>query len=167
MSKFKGFMEAKMRDNNIDQSGYFACGIIALSEGNLEEAFLCFSEIKDSPAAFFNLALCYYNSTLYEKALQTLEDAEKLLTSKSPISNRTVPTPQEILKSDQESFSYKTPMSKYTPNLFPFQAKQRILRLKADIYGELGYEEEFIKLIPLFAGKNYKNIENIKVKFKQ
>ena len=167
MPEFKGFAGSpKIAQAPVEQTDCFLCGIAGLSSGNLEEAYRCFSQLPHCPAALFNLAVCFQTAKMYEKALECLECAENQISAQvSPLPQSGV-IPAELLQHDAQGEGYRMPMSWQTPTLFPAQAKLRILRLKADLYDALGYKEELLKMMPLFSGKNYKNIEMLKAKLK-
>lgn len=167
MSQFKGFAGTPEKTEPARVDDYFSCGVLALVSGNLEEAYLSFSPLTDHPAALFNLALCNYKAAMFEKALAHLTQAEKLISSKSTPMPQSRPIPTEITQHDRNGNGYRMPMAKEAPELFPEKSRLRILRLMADIYAELGYEQEFLRILPAFGGNDYKNIADIKLKFNE
>lgn len=167
MSQFKGFAGTPQKIEPARVDEYFSCGVLALVSGNLEEAFLSFSQLTDDSAALFNLALCHYKAGMLEKAIAHLTRAEKLISIKSTPMPQSQPIPAEITQYDGSGDGYRMPMAKAAPELFPEQSRIRISRLLADIYGELGYEQEFLRILPIFSKQNYKNIADIKLKFSE
>lgn len=166
MSKFKGFAGApQTKMDAATQKAYFSCGIVALHNANFTEAYLSFSALPDCPAALFNLALCYCGAGLYEPALVALQQAQKALAAMAASAAPRGTVPAKMTQQDAQSDAYRAPMARQLVALFPTLAKLRVLRLMADIYGDLGYEQEFLRILPLFAGKDYQNIAKIKLKF--
>lgn len=140
----------------------FDCGVKALEVGNVATAFLCFSGIEtNSPAALFNLALCFFKAEDYEHALDWLHQARKKMENlKTTRPHKTVPILLE--KTEANQCGYRFPMQNEFPVLLPVRAEQQIMRLQADILYALGRTDELEILLHVLGGKGYENIERIR-----
>lgn len=140
----------------------FSCGVKALEVGNVATAFLCFSGIEtNSPAALFNLALCFFKAEDYEHALDWLHQARKKMENlKSIRPHKAVPVLLE--KTEAKQCGYRFPMQYEFPALLPVRAEQQIMRLQADILYALGRTDELEILLHVLGGKGYENIERIR-----
>lgn len=162
MAEFKGFMgsTALVGESPQNMTDSFERGVFALLCGRPAEAYLYFlkSDLKQS-AVLYNIAICFYISGNYNKALSYLDGALRFLPA---LSEKAFVMPQELERYEEQSCGYKAPMTMSTARLYPNRCRISMLRLKADILFALGSTDELKKLLPALAGRNYKNIEMIK-----
>lgn len=161
MAEFKGLMGSTAHGGESPQDmDSFERGVFALLCGRPAEAYLYFlkSDQKQS-AVLYNIAICFYISGNYNKALSYLDGALRFL---SALSEKAFVMPQELERYEEQGCGYKAPMTMSTARLYPNRCRISMLRLKADILFALGCTDELKKLLPALAGRNYKNIEMIK-----
>lgn len=162
MAEFKGFAGGVSggRDSPQQLKNCFNNGIFALSCGRIAEAYLYFlASDQKQCAVLYNIAVCFYMSENYEKALSYLDRALRLLPA---LPSKTVTVPEELERYEAQNDGYKAAMLFDTPVLYPERCRISILRLKADILFALGNTEELKKVLPALSGGNYKNIDIIK-----
>ncbi len=167
MAEFKGFMGGASVNNNSPQrlKDCFECGVFALISGRIAEAYLYFLESdQNQSAVLYNLAVCFYMSENYEKALSYLDSALRFLPS-LPI--KTVVVPQELERYEAQNSGYKTAMMMNTPQLYPERCRISMLRLKADILFAMGNKQELNKILSALSGGDYDNINRIKSELKE
>ncbi|OKZ70669.1 MAG: hypothetical protein BHV88_07735 [Clostridiales bacterium 41_12_two_minus] len=134
--------------------------MFALSCGRIAEAYLYFlASDQKQCAVLYNIAVCFYMSENYEKALSYLDRALRLLPA---LPSKTVTVPEELERYEAQNDGYKAAMLFDTPVLYPERCRISILRLKADILFAMGNTEELKKVLPALSGGNYKNIDIIK-----
>lgn len=162
MAEFKGFMGGASGSNNSQQrsNDRFECGVFALSSGRIAEAYLYFLESdQNQSAVLYNMAVCFYMSENYEKALSYLDGALRFLPT-LPV--KTVAVPQELERYEAQNDGYKAAMMMNATKLYPERCRISMLRLKADILFAMGNTEELKKILSALSGGNYKNIDIIK-----
>lgn len=162
MAEFKGFAGGVSggRDSPQQLKNCFNNGIFALSCGRIAEAYLYFlASDQKQCAVLYNIAVCFYMSENYEKALSYLDRALRLLPA---LPSKTVTVPEELERYEAQNDGYKAAMLLDTPVLYPERCRISILRLKADILFAMGNTEELKKVLPALSGGNYKNIDIIK-----
>jgi lipoprotein len=162
MAEFKGFAGGVSggRDSPQQLKNCFNNGIFALSCGRIAEAYLYFlASDQKQCAVLYNIAVCFYMSENYEKALSYLDRALRLLPA---LPSKTVTVPEELERYEAQNDGYKAAMLFDTPVLYPERCRISILRLKADILFAMGNTEELKKVLPALSGGNYKNIDIIK-----
>ena len=162
MAEFKGFAGGVSggRDSPQQLKNCFNNGIFALSCGRIAEAYLYFlASDQKQCAVLYNIAVCFYMSGNYEKALSYLDRALRLLPA---LPSKTVTVPEELERYEAQNDGYKAAMLFDTPVLYPERCRISILRLKADILFAMGNTEELKKVLPALSGGNYKNIDIIK-----
>ena len=162
MAEFKGFAGGVSggRDSPQQVKNCFNNGIFALSCGRIAEAYLYFlASDQKQCAVLYNIAVCFYMSENYEKALSYLDRALRLLPA---LPSKTVTVPEELERYEAQNDGYKAAMLFDTPVLYPERCRISILRLKADILFAMGNTEELKKVLPALSGGNYKNIDIIK-----
>lgn len=162
MAEFKGFAGGVSggRDSPQQLKNCLNNGIFALSCGRIAEAYLYFlASDQKQCAVLYNIAVCFYMSENYEKALSYLDRALRLLPA---LPSKTVTVPEELERYEAQNDGYKAAMLFDTPVLYPERCRISILRLKADILFAMGNTEELKKVLPALSGGNYKNIDIIK-----
>lgn len=162
MAEFKGFAGGVSggRDSPQQLKNCFNNGIFALSCGRIAEAYLYFlASDQKQCAVLYNIAVCFYMSENYEKALSYLDRALRLLPA---LPSKIVTVPEELERYEAQNDGYKAAMLFDTPVLYPERCRISILRLKADILFAMGNTEELKKVLPALSGGNYKNIDIIK-----
>lgn len=162
MAEFKGFAGGVSKSQYSPQrlKNHFDNGVFALSCGKVAEAYLYFLESDQKECAvLYNMAVCFYMSENYEKALSYLDGALRLLPVLPP---KTVTVPEELERYEAQNDGYKAAMMMDTPELYPERCRISILRLKADILYAMGNTQELYKILPALSGRNYRNIELIK-----
>ena len=162
MAEFKGFAGGVSggRDSPQQLKNCFNNGIFALSCGRIAEAYLYFlASDQKQCAVLYNIAVCFYMSENYEKALSYLDRALRLLPA---LPSKTVTVPEELKRYEAQNDGYKAAMLFDTPVLYPERCRISILRLKADILFAMGNTVELKKVLPALSGGNYKNIDIIK-----
>lgn len=162
MAEFKGFAGGVSggRDSPQQLKNCFNNGIFALSCGRIAEAYLYFlASDQKQCAVLYNIAVCFYMSENYEKALSYLDRALRLLPA---LPSKTVTVPEELERYEAQNDGCKAAMLFDTPVLYPERCRISILRLKADILFAMGNTEELKKVLPALSGGNYKNIDIIK-----
>lgn len=166
MAEFKGFLGGASDSRNLPQqlNNSFDCGIFALSCGRIAEAYLYFlrSDRKQS-AVLYNMAICFYMSGNYEKALSYLDTA---LCSLPALSSETVTVPEELERYEAQNDGYKSAMLMNAPELYPERCRVSMLRLKADLLYVMGNIQELKRVLPALSGRSYKNIDIIKSEIK-
>lgn len=162
MAEFKGLMGGVSGIPKLPQQikNHFDCGVFALSYGRIAEAYLYFLESdQNQSAVLYNIAVCFYMSGNYEKALSYLDSALRFLPN---LSSKTVTVPEELERYEAQNDGYKTAMMINAPELYPERCRISMLRLKADILYEMGNTQELKRILPALSGRNYKNINIIK-----
>lgn len=162
MAGFKGFAGGVSggRDSPQQLKNCFDNGIFALSCGRIAEAYLYFlASDQKQCAVLYNIAVCFYMSENYEKALSYLDSALRLLPA---LPSKTVTVPEELERYEAQNDGYKAAMLLDTPALYPERCRISLLRLKADLLYKMGNTKELHKILPALSGRNYKNIEHIK-----
>lgn len=162
MAEFKGFNGGTSGSNNSPQRlrDCFECGIFALFSGRIAEAYLYFLQSdQNQSAVLYNMALCFYMSENYEKALSYLDSALCFLPS-LPV--KSVAVPQELERYEAQNNGYKTAMLMNAPRLYPERCRITMLRLKADILFAMGNKQELKKIFSALSGRDYENINRIK-----
>lgn len=162
MAEFKGFVGGVSGSFNSPQrlKNCFDNGIFALSCGRVAEAYLYFLKSdRNQCAVLYNIAVCFYMSGNYEKALSYLDGALLLL---PVLSSKTVTVPEELERCEAQNDGYKAAMMIDAPELYPERCRISILRLKADLLYAMGNTQELNRILPALSGRSYKNIELIK-----
>lgn len=162
MAESKRFIGGGSGSSNSPQQlkKYFDNGVFALSCGRIAEAYLYFCESDQNQCAvLYNMAVCFYRSENYEKALFYLENALCLL---SVLPFKTVTVPEELERYEAQNDGYKAAMMLDAPELYPDRCRISMLRLKADLLYAVGNTQELNKILPALSGRNYRNIEFIK-----
>lgn len=162
MAEFKGLMGGVSGIPKLPQQikNHFDCGVFALSYGRIAEAYLYFLESdQNQSAVLYNIAVCFYMSGNYEKALSYLDSALRFLPH---LSSKTVTVPEEFERYEAQNDGYKAAMMMNAPELYPEGCRISMLRLKADILYEMGNTQELKRILPALSGRNYKNINIIK-----
>ena len=162
MAEFKGFVGSVSGSHNSPKQlkNFFDKGVFALSCGRIAEAYLYFRECDQNQCAvLFNIAVCFYMSGNYEKALSYLDGALRLL---SALPSKTVIVPEELERYEAQNDGYKSAMMSDAPELYPERCRISMFRLKADILYAMGNTQELNRILPMLSGRSYKNIELIK-----
>lgn len=141
----------------------FNAGLLCLINRQYSEAYLYFSlyaEKNESPAAFFNLAVCAFRGGDYAEAENCLEKAMRAIPPPKIGNSQTEKTElfQKLQQADAESDSYRQAMSRETPLQFPRIAKHRILRLMIDIAVVTEQWNKVTQLASSLQGMNYRNV---------
>lgn len=162
MAEFKGFIGGASGAHPSPQrlKNCFDNGIFALSCERIAEAYLYFCECDQNQCAvLYNIAVCFYMSENYEKALSYLDSALRLLHVLPP---KTVTVPEELERYEAQNDGYRAAMMLDAPELYPERCRISILRLKADLLYAMGNTQELNKILPALSGRSYRNIELIK-----
>lgn len=141
----------------------FNAGLLCLNNKQYSEAYLYFSlyaEKDESPAAFFNLAVCAFRGGDYAEAENCLEKAMRSIPPPKMGNSQTEKTEvfQKLQQADAQSDSYREGMLEETPLHFPRIAKHRILRLLIDTAAATGQWDKVARLASSLQGMNYKNV---------
>ena len=144
--------------------GGFQEGMLGLSCGQLREAFEIFQgivKISPTPAAHFNLALCYVQAELWHEAIADLEWAVQLLPQHAAIRPELdlSGAVQAMERREAETEGYRGPMTESLPARMPSKAKERMLRLLVDLYLATGQADSVRQTAQQLQSKRFDNVE--------
>jgi tetratricopeptide (TPR) repeat protein len=156
-----GFNAASEKASGSPETAY-ECALESMRSGRYAPALRCLSDLtKESPALFFNLALCFIQAEDFQSAQNALENSLKLIKKTklgNPSSHSAMPQPDQYKKLREKEISnaaYLSPMAENFPLMFTVEAEEDIIMSLAFVYKKIGQDNQAKTMAAALKGEQF------------